>query len=261
MEPVIIDPNFMRRETDESESEATSDQPPREYAERAQQLALNGLGLVAPIAVDASRAFLSTIACLVVGLIHVTAALMRDVARPFAAIVVLLAASKLEEFARWLDPKSELRIRSPPTSMARRRSSSRSAKNQLAARARSAPTRSQSTRSLVRADPGSLIPSRLAACLPSELTVANTRANSDAYLILGNDEPSTRESEISVDNMDESDELSYLSVSVQPIHRSSAMRSSVLKEASLSPKEMKRRQGLSRIALLRAQRKKNGKLV
>ena len=123
MEPVIIDPNFMRRETDESALEATTDQP-REYAERAQQLALDGLDLVAPIAVGGSKAFLSTIAWLTVGLVNVAAALMRDVARPFAAIVILLAASKLEQLAEWVDPKSEPRIRSPPGTRPRRSSSS-----------------------------------------------------------------------------------------------------------------------------------------
>lgn len=246
MEPVIIDPNFMRRETDNSESEATY--KPREYSERAQQLALNGLGLVAPIAVDGSKAFLSTIKWLMVGLISVAAALMRDVARPFAAIVILLAASKLEQLAKWLDPKSETRIGSP-RGTARRRSSNRPAVIQPAARARSAP-RSHSSKSLVRADRGigCMTPTRLAMRFPSELAAANARANS-------NDESGTQEGDILADD------LSDLSVSVHPPHRSSAVRSSVLRDGCMSPKERKRRQGRERIARLRAQRKKDGKLV
>ena len=244
MEPVIIDPNFMRRETDESALEATTDRP-REYAERAQQLALNGLDLVAPIAVGGGKAFLTTITWLTVGLVNVAAALMRDVARPFAAIVILLAASKLEQLAEWVDPKSEPRIRSPPGTRPRR-SSNRSAVNRPAPRARSAP-RSQSTKSLIPADRCD-VPTRLLSRSPSKLTVADARANSS-------DEPSTQQREILAD------ELSDLSASVHPVHPSSAVRSSVLRDECLSPTERKRRQGLSRIALLRAQRKKAGKLV
>ncbi|EJK47007.1 hypothetical protein THAOC_34304 [Thalassiosira oceanica] len=161
---------------------------------RAQQLALNGLGLVAPIAVDGSKAFLSTIKWLMVGLISVAAALMRDVARPFAAIVILLAASKLEQLAKWLDPKSETRIGSP-RGTARRRSSNRSAAIQPAARARSAP-RSHSSKSLVRADRGigCMTPTRLAMRFPSELAAANARANS-------NDESGTQEGDILADDL------------------------------------------------------------
>ena len=189
---------------------------------------------------------MSTIAWLTVGLVNVAAALMRDVARPFAAIVILLAASKLEQLAEWVDPKSEPRIRSPPGTRPRR-SSNRSAVNRPAPRARSAP-RSQSTKSLIPQDRGCLTPTRLLSRFPSKLTGANARANSS-------EEPSIQQREILAD------ELSDLSASVHPVHSPSAVRSSVLRDGCLSPKERKRRQGLSRIALLRAQRKKAGKLV